>query len=399
MSNIALSDSSMIHLHTFLLLIVTLASAFEAPAQRKEVIGYYPSWKWKSRNNLVSPANVPYDKLTVINYAFFAPLPDASLVGRDTVGDRIYLRCAPGRRLTDLAHQHGVKVLLSLGGWEDSNNFPAVAATFSLRAAFAHSCVAAIAEFDFDGIDIDWEYPGYADHKGTPNDKHNFTLLLRTLRDSLDAHEKTTGKYCLLTAALPAGASMVANIELDTVSLLLDQLNLMTYDFHGPWDRLSNHNSPLYSSVGADSARCVDAVFKLYNKVYGIPSSKINLGVPFYGHTFSQCTAINSPHGGRDTVHFSPSGAFYYDIVGQSEAFTRHWDSQAKVPYLISNRWNLLVSYDDEESIRAKAQYVLDNHASGVIIWEITGDYFEDGTTPLLDTIHSLFNSSKKKTR
>jgi chitinase len=288
-----------------------------------------------------------------------------------------------------------VKVLLSLGGWEDSNNFPALAATTTLRAAFAHSCVMAISEFDFDGIDIDWEYPGYADHKGTPNDRRNFTLLLRTLRDSVDAHGKITGKQYLLTAALPAGVSMIANIELDTVSLLLDQLNLMTYDFHGPWDRLSNHNSPLYPSAGADSTRCVDAVFNLYNKVYGIPSSKINVGVPFYGHTFSACTEINSPHGGRDTTHFSPLGAFYHDIVRQSEAFTRHWDSRARVPYLTSARWNLLVSFDDEESIRAKAQYVLDNRASGVIIWEITGDYFDDGTTPLLDVIDGVLRSRK----
>jgi chitinase len=379
---------------SFFIALIVLSSP-TASAQPKEIIGYFPSWKWNSRANLVSAERIPFDKLTTVNYAFFVPLPNGEIVGKDTVGDRLYLRSGSGHRLTDLAHRHGTKVLLSIGGWEGSDNFPAIAASASRRAVFAKSCMAALAEFDFDGLDIDWEYPGYADHQGTPNDKHNFTLLLRALRDSLDERGQNTGKTYLLTAALPAGTSMVANIALDTVSMLLDRLNIMTYDFHGPWDSVSDHNSPLYPSKYADSTLCVDAAFRLYRTTYGVPSAKINLGVPFYGHTFTHCTALQSTHRGADTTHFSAAGTFYYDIFRLRKSFTRYWDDQAKVPYLISPAWELFVSYDDEESVRAKAQYVLDHNACGVIAWEITGDFLEDGSTPLLDAIGGVLRNKR----
>jgi len=376
----------------FCLIAAILTSGY-APAQKKEIIGYYPSWKWKSRNNLVSPARIPYDKLTIINYAFFIPRPDGTFTGKDSVGDSLYLRGTPGSTLTDCAHRHGVKVLLSLGGWEDSDNFPAIAATPLLRAAFARSCLEAISEYGFDGIDIDWEYPGYVDHKGTPGDARNFTLLLQTVRDSLSAYGARTGRTYLLTAALPAGANHAANIEVKKIAEILDQLNIMTYDFSGPWDSRSYHNSPLYSSLGVDSARSVNGAFTLYHRTFGVPAAKINLGVAFYGQTFSRCTALNAPHAGADTLHFSTDGAFYYNILEHIGKFVRRWDDEAKVPYLISTEWNLLISYDDAESIRAKAEYTLRNNIHGLIIWEITGDFLPDGTTPLLDAIVSTFQT------
>lgn len=377
-------------------LTIGLSAGGVMSAQERDVIGYFPSWKWTSRDNLVTPARIPFEKLTIINYAFFYPLPDGRLVGKDTVGDAMYLRGNPGTRLTDLAHEHGVKVMLSLGGWENSDNFPTVASRPSLRAEFAHSCIEAIKAYHFDGIDIDWEYPGFADHGGTPADRNNFTVLLQTLRDSLTAHGSLTGRRYLLTAALPAGAGHLAMIEIGKVSEILDLVNIMTYDFYGPWEPVANHNSPLYPSQGADSSRCVDAVFRLYSRTCGIPASKINLGVPFYGQTYTQCTALNTQHAGADTTHFSKFGAFYYDIVPQMDRYARYWDDRAIVPYLVNCEWKLLVSYDDEESIRAKARYVLEHDIHGLIIWEITGDYLPNGTTPLLNTIHSVFRPSAK---
>jgi chitinase len=378
--------------------MLVMAPAGFGQAMKKEVIGYYPSWKWKSRDGLVSPERIPFNKLTIINYAFWAPLPDGRLVAKDPVGDGKYLCGVPGTTLPDLAHKHGVKVLLSLGGWDESDNFPAVAAKPELRAAFAGSCVDAIREYRFDGIDIDWEYPGYRDHRGTPDDRRNFTLLLRAVRDSLLSHGNMTGTYYLLTAAFPSAESHAANMEVGVIAGLLDQINIMTYDYSGPWERLAYHNSPLYPSEGGDSARSVDGSLRLYHTVYGVPLSKINLGVPFYGQTYTKCTALNTPHAGPDTVHFSPSGAFYYDIHRMQANFVRRWDEKARVPYLVSTGWNLLVSYDDEESVKAKAKFVVDNNVHGVIIWEITADYLPDGTTPLLDALTSVFRSTHTDT-
>ncbi len=377
------------------ILMMTLLLCLQANSQRKEVVGYYPSWKWKSRDNLVSPQRIPYDKLTIINYAFSYPLPDGSLAGRDSVGDNLYLRGEPGTTLIPLAHGHGVRVMLSIGGWEDSWNFPAVATRQETRCQFAHACLDQIRRLGFDGIDIDWEFPCFSGHNGTPADKRNFTLLLRTLRDSLSAEGLTAGRHYLLTAALPSSLPHAAAMEVDSIASILDQLNIMTYDFYGPWSERSGHNSPLFAPAGADTSLCVDASFRLYTGSYGVAAEKINLGVPFYGQTFTHCTALNSTHAGSDTTHFSSQGAFYYDIVASDGRFVRHWDEQARVPYLVSTAWDMLISYDDAESVRAKAAYVLAHHAHGLIIWEITGDYLADGTTPLLDAIDSAFRPQR----
>ena len=111
-----------------------------------------------------------------------------------------------------------------------SDAFPAMAASASSRENFANKCVELIEDYGFDGIDIDWEYPGYEDHSGTSADKQNFNLLLTEVRSKLDLLSSTTGKTYGLTAALPCGPSHISNIDVAHVSNVLSELNLMTYD-------------------------------------------------------------------------------------------------------------------------------------------------------------------------
>ena len=98
---------------------------------------------------------------------------------------------------------------------------------------FASNCAKLIETYDFDGIDIDWEYPGYADHMGTPEDKQNYNLLLQDIRTALDELGARKGRFYGLTAALPCGPDHLKNIDIGVVSKLLSELNLMTYDFYG----------------------------------------------------------------------------------------------------------------------------------------------------------------------
>ena len=79
------------------------------------------------------------------------------------------------------------------------------------------------------GIDIDWEYPGYAEHSGTTSDRDNFNLLLSDVRAKLDELGAQTGKFYGLTAALPCGPSNIANMDIAHVASTLSELNLMTY--------------------------------------------------------------------------------------------------------------------------------------------------------------------------
>jgi chitinase len=371
--------------------------------QRKQIIGYYPSWKWETRNNLVNTNAIPYEKFTIIDYAFLYPTHDGGISGIDTIkeiedrilkGDRSNGGQITGTSLAARAHRHGVKVMASVGGWEGSKEFSQIVADPMKRSTFAHSCIRQIIEYDLDGIDIDWEFPGFAEHNGIPADKQNFTIFLQEIRDSLTAYGKQKGRSFLLTAALPSGGSNVENIEIEKIAPLLDFLNVMTYDIYGEWSPVSGHNAPLYPGRPEDSTLSVDASFRLYHEKYRIQAEKINLGAPFYGHTYKNCAGVYKKHGGADLEHFPGDGFFYYDLVHHLDEFTRHWDEKAMVPYLLGKNFDTFVSYDDEESIKLKAQYVIDKNAGGLIIWEITADFLPDGTTPLLDAINTTFRKT-----
>lgn len=366
--------------------------------QKKEIIGCYQSWNWQKSPEQLDPNNIPYDKLTMIYYSFFYPLESGEIVGMDPAADRFLLEgktdslaidVSPGLSIIDLAKPHGTKVILSIGGWTTSDNFPQVSADEAKRAIFASECVKHIQNYGFDGIDIDWEFPGYVRHKGTPQDRDNFTILLQTVRDSLNVLGEKSGKHYLLTASLPAAASHLPDIDLKNITPLVDYINIMTYDLFGNWGKISNHNSALYGPAQGDSARCLDGAFRLYHDIHGVPAEKITLCAAFFGYSYANCTEIYGEHSGADTVLFRKDGDLLYaDIAEKMDLFERHWDARAQAPYLLGKTHKTLVSLDDEESVALKADYVMRNNAAGIIIWPLMGDYLKDGRTPLVEAIH-----------
>ena len=378
------------------MIVLMLFPLSSSLTKQKEIIGYFPSWKWRDTNCLMTYDKIPYKKFTIINYAFWYPTTSGKLAGINPVGDSINLKRNNGKpSLIDLAHKNKVKVVLSIGGWEDSENFPLVASSESLRTAFAQSCVHVIKEYNLDGIDIDWEFPNLPEHNGTPADIRNYTLLLQTVKDSLDNFGRCSRKKYLLTAALPTSSTGLKNFEMHNVADILDMLNIMTYDYSGTWAPVSGYNSPLFAPANSDSESNIDATVKFYTQHLKISASKINIGVAFYAQPYAQCSALNSKHSGFDTTLFNKDGAFYYDIAPLVSKTTRHWDDNAKVPYLTIPESNTFISYDDEESVGLKAQYVLQNNIHGVIIWEITGDCLPDGSTPLLNVLSSQLSPQK----
>src|SRR5688572_9582695 len=159
----------------FLLIIFTIPVE-SAPC--REVVGYYAGWKWYKRNKLVNPRTIDYSRYTIINYAFFKPLSNGEVIEGDPWADKNILlgnsflkngveTFDTSGSLVTQAHLNGVKVVGSIGGWTWSSVFPGIAADGIKRRKFAESCVALIKKYDLDGIDIDWEYPGFKNHKGT----------------------------------------------------------------------------------------------------------------------------------------------------------------------------------------------------------------------------------------
>lgn len=389
-----------------------LASIKHEARHNKQIVAYYPNWQWYRRNHLVNPETIEYEKYTVINYAFFRPMADGSIESTDTWADENLL-LGPmiwypvemhdsTRSIVYLAAQAGVKLLPSIGGWNDSFNFPAIAADPVKRATFVQNCLNLIQTYGFNGIDLDWEYPGYAENGGTPSDTQNFVLLLQSLRTALDNLEIQSGEEYILSSCFSAAQSNMANIDWASVLPLIDMINLMTYDFFGPWDALSNHNAPLYPPAMGDQNCCLSAAFTLLTESYQVPPNKINLGLAFYGKAFANCNQLYGLHSGYDNVHFSEDAGqpHYYSILNAMSSYEYHWDDQVKCPYLLGTSFDTFISFDDTESIRNKAQYIKDHQAMGVIIWELTGDYIETFSgsgviagTPLLDSLIAVFNT------
>lgn len=387
----------MLRINIIVLLVLLLLIPNILTAQQKDIIGYFPAWRWSERDFLLTQKSIPYEKLTIINYAFFFPDSNGNLLGRTPEADAYLLhdepdpligKPQPNTSLIDYAEHAGVKVMLSLGGWEESGNFSAIAANPEKRARFASSCVNVIKTYGFHGIDIDWEFPGMVGHNGTPADKRNYTIMLQEVRDSLDAYGSNTGEYYPLSIAASSVPSICEDMEVKKIAKILDFINIMTYDFSGPWSPNSGHNAPLYTGKKATSPYSVDTAFRLFHETYGIPAEKLNLGAAFYGRTYADCRKLNRPFAGASTFFHKEGHVEYYMLQNINKRFRRYWDKQAKVPYLVNKKKNILVSYDDEKSIGYKADYILEKQARGVIIWTIAGDFTDDGQTPLLDVLH-----------
>ena len=413
-----------------LFFLLTSCSGATQTAQ-KVISGYYPSWRWYERDKLVQPATLDYSRYDIINYAFLDVEADGSLSLSDPWADKNLLlgpinsALAPpgydqskdlgnpayhksGLRFSDYAHKNKVRFVVSIGGWTHSENFPAVAADPQKRARFASQCASIVQLYQLDGIDIDWEYPGHAERGGSGADKQNLTLLLRDVRNTLEALEKNIRRELLLTLACSAAPTHMAGIDWPQVKGLVDGINLMAYAYYGHWDPVSNHNAPLFppSNATQPGFSCSESVQNLLD--LGVPAAKINLGLAFYGRT-QLTTAASGLHvsGWKcpDTIAFTRNAATpqYYEIMERFNQgiYDYNWDAVAQVPYLSGKAGiRSFVSFDDERSIALKAEFVKSRNLHGVVIWDIAADQLETAPgsriiagAPLATAIRTVFSS------
>lgn len=386
-------------------------SATPAPARR--VIGYYASW---ATERGFTASKIHADKLTHINYAFANVSEDGKCIVGDPAADveRAYsaeesvsgvadseaegaLRGNFNQLIQLKAKYPHLQTLISVGGWTWSANFSAAAESDEKRKTFVTSCIDIfLKQYKgvFDGIDIDWEYPVNGGlQAGKPEDKQNYTLLLAEFRKQLDELGQVDNKHYLLTIAAPAGSGVALNLERNKIIQSLDWINLMTYDIHGIWEKTTNFNAPLYSPVGdpGGASATVDGAIQGYLKA-GVPANQLVMGVPFYGHGW---LGVGRASNGLYQPAFAGApgkyelGAFDYKELKDDyfATYARSWQAEAQVPWLYNINNGIFISYDDPESIAAKAGYVKDHDLGGIMIWELSQD--DDGE--LLAAVHKGF--------
>lgn len=383
---------------TMVLLILSLNASFSHSQElQRNIVGYYTSWSIYGRDYHVP--DIPADDITHINYAF-ANIANGEIVLGDHYADidRYYEGDSwePGslrgcfRRLQVLkeAHPH-VKTFISVGGWTWSMYFSNVALTSESRSLFAASCVDFITTYGFDGVDIDWEYPvsgGLSGNITRPEDRENYTLLLAELRSQLDA----AGDY-LLTIAAPANPAIIANLEVESIHQYLDWLNIMSYDFHGPWggdgDPVTNFNASLYVASDDPLEDPMHSAFNLAAAVQayvdlGVPRAKINPGLAFYGRGFGSVVDSNNglfvAYGGVPGAGTWEPGVFdYWDLAANyidTNGYTAFRHDEARVPWVFNPSTGIMISYDDPTSITEKCRFIGEQNLGGAMFWEFSGD-------------------------
>jgi chitinase len=338
--------------------------------QKHVIIGYVTG----SRNGFIDTTMIDAKKLTHINYAFVSCRNNRAILSRPQV-DSVNFRYLVSLKKVNPS----LKVLISIGGWGGCRYFSDAALSDTSRQAFAASAAAIIGKYNLDGVDIDWEYP---DDIGAGNifrsvDKYNYTLLFQALRKNLDSLTNITHHTYLLTAAVGGFKRFLQQTEMGRAQRYLDYLNLMTYDYSQDSLHMAIHHTNLYPSKKyvVANQNSVQKTVRDFERA-GVPSSKLVVGIAFYGRGETVVNAYLNGLGSKLTEQHARGGGYTFlkDSLINQKGFKYYRDKDAKAPYLFNPTTLQFITFDDEWSVRNKCKFVVKHNLAGVMFWEYSSD-------------------------
>ncbi|KAL7733630.1 hypothetical protein ACLKA6_005082 [Drosophila palustris] len=366
-------------------LFMASVSARTGPAHDKVVVCYISTWAvYRPKPGAYSIEHFDPSLCTHAIYAFAGlDITQSSIKSLDPWQD---LKEEYGKggyeRLTDLKRTHPhLKVSLAIGGWnEGSKNYSTMVANVLQRGQFVRQVSSFVRKYNFDGLDLDWEYP--TQRGGSPKDRENFVALTKELREEFDNHG------LLLTSAIGAAKNVIDQAyDVRQLARYLDYLHIMCYDYHGSWDHKIGYNAPL-------TAAAVDPLSVQYTIDYllkqGAPPSKLVLGLPFYGRTFktsAQGNLDDASDGAGFQGPFTREDGFlgYNEICNilsnKTSGWTKQWDPQTSQVLARSER-NVFtqdvngVTFDSSRSIANKVKFAMKKRLAGVMVWSVDTDDF-----------------------
>ena len=323
---------------------------------QNKVVGYYPDWL----ESTLPPQNIKFENLTHIVHAFAWP---------ESNGHISMYSGMLNPNLNNAVHNAGKKILLAFGGWGQSEGFAPMAADSVLRANFIDNVAELISQNNYDGIDLDWEFPVNI------TQGRNLTTLVEELREGFNLENPDW----LITMAINSGSYYGQNFEYSLLANYLDWFSMMGYDFHGSWTAHAGHNAPLYQPSNCFDGSSHNGINYL-TITRQVPKQKLLLGVPFYGKEFNAAGLYQSQSGVTDLSYTAIAPRI------NNSGWEYYWDDVSKVPYLQNTAHTKVVTFEDTASIRVKCEYALDNQLSGMMIWAL-GQDIVGSSQPLLETI------------
>lgn len=391
-------------------LLVALAAVLLIPSVVADLkmVCYFTNWaQYRDAGGKYLPEDVNASLCTHVMFAF-ARISGGILTptGQDDMGNQgMYQRLQKTKQSNP-----ALKIMVSVGGWyQGSQGFSEVVSTESNMDKFAKNTTRWLRETGFDGLDIDWEYPGHDWSGSRPEHKHNFTVLIRKLRAAFDDEAAATGKdTLLLTAAVGVGKTIVhGGYEVSELGKLLDFVDLMTYDFHGGWERQTGAHTALYPRADetvSDQELNVDWAVNHFLQL-GLPAEKLVVGLSSYGRGFSlknpsETNMGDSSRGfsAEQPITRNKGIMSYYEICRQvKNGWTAKFHPEHQVMYAYEgDQW---ISYDNVKTIAIKAQYIKDKGLAGGMLWSLdlddfNGSFCGDGTYPLLTAVVNSFKEN-----
>jgi len=372
-----------------LLCTLFLILAFNATSQhhRAVVVGYVNNPESTVDYNTFDPG-----KLTHLNFTF-AHIVDNKISLPES--DRKHLSKFVGFKVKS----PDLKILISVGGWTgDTKEFYLMAEKPESRATFINSVIEFFEQTNIDGVDLDWEFPGYdwvatggalSIKPNRPQDKGHYTELLTEMRAAFvkKAEETNNKKQYLLTITTSPLAEITSAIDLRSIAKQVDFVNIMAYDLYMSWLPLpiqfTGHHSNLFDTRRNPRTISADLAVR-FHLLAGVPASKLVLGMPL-GY-YNYWSGVNPKNKGLYQFATNNTRLSVPEIKGMIADGTlkKYWDKQAKAPYYWDAKSLMFVSGDDEKSIRLKCKYIKKNQLAGAMFW-----YYQKDELKLLDALVS----------
>jgi len=375
-------------------------------------IGYYENWaQYRNGAFTYMPEDIDATKLTHICYAF--AMPDANFEIQPFEWNDV-LDWNPAQGMYARFHAHvrtqnpNIKTLISLGGWtfnakpETNWIFSTLSASATHRATFIQSSITFARTHGFDGVDIDWEYPGHAGQGGRPEDKANFVLLLKEFRAAIVAEAAATGRQPLLLAIAVAALNPTLQNAYDVQAIhpYLDWIGVMAYDLHGSWESATGLHTQLHSPDGVSVANAMETWL-----AEGAPANKLVMGVGTYGRGWTLANAnaagVGAAAKGGSTAQPGTREPGYMAVTEiaalEAAGGLVTSDPERGSSYLVlGDQW---VGFDTVDDVRQKVAWAKSRGFAGAMTWAIGLDDFHNGYPYLTAIQETLTGNAAKKRR